>query len=80
MQTCGAKAQLRKNEFKPIFADMADCCCTPPPLNLDTHKGNAAEYRRVLWAVLAINAIMFLIEVGAGLRRCPCGRIGIAPG
>jgi Co/Zn/Cd efflux system component len=46
---------------------MADCCCTPPPLNLDTHKGNAAKYRRVLWAVLAINAVMFLIEVGAGL-------------
>jgi Co/Zn/Cd efflux system component len=46
---------------------MADCCCTPPPLNLDTHKGNAAKYRRVLWAVLAINAVMFVIEVGAGL-------------
>src|ERR1700726_3689216 len=47
--------------------DMADCCCTPPPLNLDTHKGNAAKYRRGLWAVLAINAAMFVIEVGAGL-------------
>ena len=46
---------------------MADCCCTPPPLNLDTHKGNAVKYRRVLWAVLAINAVMFVIEVGAGL-------------
>ena len=46
---------------------MADCCCTPPPLNLDTHKDNAAKYRRVLWAVLAINAVMFVIEVGAGL-------------
>ncbi|MFY9786325.1 MAG: cation transporter [Pseudolabrys sp.] len=28
--------------------------------------GNAA-YRRVLWAVLAINAAMFLIEIGAGV-------------
>jgi Co/Zn/Cd efflux system component len=46
---------------------MADCCCAPPPWNLDTHKGNAAKYRRVLWAVLAINAVMFVIEVGAGL-------------
>ncbi len=46
---------------------MADCCCTPPSLDLDTHKGNIAEYRRVLWAVLAINAAMFVIEVGAGL-------------
>ncbi|MGB8279616.1 MAG: cation transporter [Pseudolabrys sp.] len=30
------------------------------------HRGNAA-YRRVLWAVLAINAAMFLIEIGAGV-------------
>ena len=35
---------------------MADCCCTPP-LNLDPHRGNASAYRRVLWAVLAINAV-----------------------
>jgi Co/Zn/Cd efflux system component len=46
---------------------MADCCCTPPPLNLDPHQGSAAAYRRVLWAVLTINAAMFLIEIGAGL-------------
>ena len=46
---------------------MADCCCTPPPLNLDPHKGSAAAYRRVLWAVLTINAAMFLVEIGAGL-------------
>jgi Co/Zn/Cd efflux system component len=44
---------------------MAACCC-PPPLNLDSHRGNQA-YRRVLWAVLAINALMFLVEIGAGL-------------
>jgi Co/Zn/Cd efflux system component len=46
---------------------MADCCCTPSPLNLDPHRGNASAYRRVLWAVLAINAVMFLVEIGAGL-------------
>src|SRR4029453_12808820 len=46
---------------------MADCCCTPPLLNLDPHRGNASAYRRVLWAVLAINAVMFLVEIGAGL-------------
>ena len=46
---------------------MADCCCTPPPLDLDPHKANAAMYRRVLWFVLAINAAMFVVEVGAGL-------------
>src|SRR3954471_13829917 len=45
---------------------MADCCCTPPPFNPDPHRGNVA-YRRVLWAVLAINAVMFLIEIAAGL-------------
>src|SRR5262245_62821786 len=46
---------------------MADCCCSPPPLNLDPHRGNAAKYRRVLWSVLVINAAMFLVEIGAGL-------------
>jgi Co/Zn/Cd efflux system component len=45
---------------------MADCCCTPPPLNLDPNRGSAA-YRRILWTVLAINGVMFLIEIGAGL-------------
>jgi len=45
---------------------MADCCCTPPPLNLGRPK-EAAAYKRVLWAVLGINAAMFVVEVGAGL-------------
>ena len=40
-------------------------CCSPQPA-ADPHRGDAS-YRRVLWAVLAINAIMFLVEVGAGL-------------
>src|SRR5215470_17068855 len=44
---------------------MAECCC-PPPLNMDPQRGNQA-YRRVLWAVLSINAAMFVVEVGAGL-------------
>jgi Co/Zn/Cd efflux system component len=41
-----------------------DCCdhCHAP----DPHRGNTA-YRRVLWTVLAINAAMFLIEIGAGV-------------
>ena len=47
---------------------MADCCsCTPPPLHLDPHRANASAYRRVLWVVLAINAVMFMVEIGAGL-------------
>jgi Co/Zn/Cd efflux system component len=45
---------------------MADACCSPPPLNLDRHRGNKS-YRRVLWAALGINAVMFLVEIGAGL-------------
>jgi Co/Zn/Cd efflux system component len=45
---------------------MADCCCTPPPLELDPHSGTAA-YSCILWGVLAINAVMFLVEIGAGL-------------
>lgn len=45
---------------------MADCCCSPPPLELDPHRGNRT-YRRVLWAVLGINAVMFMVEIGAGL-------------
>src|SRR6266481_3806874 len=42
----------------------ADCCGhrdLPDP-----HRGNPT-YRRVLWAVLAINAVMFVVEIGAGL-------------
>ena len=45
---------------------MADCCSAPPPLDFGTDKGNDAKYRRALWAVLAINAAMFAVEVGAG--------------
>jgi Co/Zn/Cd efflux system component len=32
----------------------------------DPERGNPA-YRRVLWSVLAINAAMFLVEIGAGV-------------
>ena len=40
-------------------------CCDQCDLS-DPHRGKAA-YRRVLWAVLAINAVMFAVEIGAGL-------------
>jgi Co/Zn/Cd efflux system component len=36
-------------------------------VNLDPHQGNAAAHSLILWAVLAINAVMFLVEIGAGL-------------
>src|SRR5438552_11040859 len=44
-----------------------DECCAPPPLNLGGSKKQDDAYRRVLWAVLAINAAMFAVEIGAGL-------------
>jgi Co/Zn/Cd efflux system component len=42
---------------------MSASCCDNAP---DPHLGNEA-YRRVLWAVLAVNAVMFTVEVMAGL-------------
>jgi Co/Zn/Cd efflux system component len=45
---------------------MADSCCAPPPLDLGPEKQNRA-YRRVLSTVLAINAVMFGVEVVAGI-------------
>ena len=44
-----------------------DECCAPPPLNLGGSKKQDDAYRRMLWAVLAINAAMFAVEVIAGL-------------
>jgi Co/Zn/Cd efflux system component len=40
-----------------------DCC---DHTHADPHRADAA-YRRVLWMVLILNAIMFLVEIGAGL-------------
>ena len=47
-----------------IAAMSASCChdCHDD----DPQRGNPA-YRRVLWIVLAINAVMFAVEIGAGL-------------
>ena len=42
----------------------AECCSHDH--SSDPHRGDPA-YRRVLWAALAINAIMFTVEIGAGL-------------
>lgn len=41
---------------------MAGCCsCDAPKFD-----GVSASYRRALWAVIAINAVMFTVELGAG--------------
>jgi Co/Zn/Cd efflux system component len=45
---------------------MADHCCAPSPLKVGRLE-EASAYRRVLWAVLGINATMFVVEVGAGV-------------
>jgi Co/Zn/Cd efflux system component len=42
---------------------MSASCCNDAQ---DPHRGNDS-YGRVLWAVLAINAVMFAVEVVAGL-------------
>jgi Co/Zn/Cd efflux system component len=49
-----------------------DDCCAPPPLNLGPENTGAGKkqndvLRRVLWAVLVINGVMFAVEVVAGL-------------
>jgi Co/Zn/Cd efflux system component len=49
-----------------------DDCCAPPPLNLGPENTDAGKkqndvLRRVLWAVLVINGVMFAVEVVAGL-------------
>jgi Co/Zn/Cd efflux system component len=45
---------------------MSANCCSHNHNPIDPHRGNAG-YRRVLWAVLAINATMFVVEIAAGL-------------
>src|ERR1044071_8095007 len=42
-------------------ASCCDHCHSPEP------DGNTSAHRRVLWTVLAINALMFAVEIGAGL-------------
>lgn len=37
------------------------CSCQPPPF-----EGASPAYRRVLWAVISINALMFVVEIFAG--------------
>src|SRR3977135_4260906 len=49
---------------------MADSCCAPPPLRLgpkNQDKNQDKAYRRVLFTVLAINAVMFAVEGMAGV-------------
>ncbi len=52
--------------LSPYLHGKDHCCCTPPPGDLGK-PDDVAAYRRVLWAVLGINAAMFVVEVGAGV-------------
>jgi Co/Zn/Cd efflux system component len=44
---------------------MSATCCSHGPCETDPHRGDPG-YRRVLIAVLAINATMFVVEIAAG--------------
>src|SRR5882724_10948165 len=45
---------------------MAGSCCSSPSCSQGSE--NSPTYRRILWVALAINLVMFGVEVGAGLR------------
>ena len=53
-------------ELKPNTTGKKHECILLQPSPKDPHRGGES-YRRVLWAVLAINAAMFGVEVVAGL-------------
>src|SRR6185295_15826474 len=46
---------------------MSASCCDHHHHHEPAPGQDVAAYRRVLWAVLAINAAMFAVEIGAGL-------------
>lgn len=46
---------------------MSARCCGHDHRNAAQDAARDAGFRRVLWIVLAINAVMFVIEIGAGL-------------
>lgn len=49
---------------------MADRCCQAPQPSAADRRG----YRPVLWLVLALHAVMFAVELLAGLGACPSNR------
>src|SRR5882724_2645039 len=44
---------------------MAGSCCSSPSCSQGSE--NSPTYRRILWVALAINLVMFGVEIGAGL-------------
>lgn len=59
-------AHLQPRELVAISRAMADSCCSAKSTELE-RLARQAEQRRVLVAVLAINAVMFVLEFGAGV-------------
>lgn len=55
--------QLYNAAPMPILKGMASCCGHCP----GDDANQTPRYRRVLWTVLAINAAMFAVEIGAGI-------------
>lgn len=45
---------------------MSAHCCNHDPA--PDARANSPRYRRILWVALALNLVMFAIEIGAGLR------------
>jgi Co/Zn/Cd efflux system component len=71
---------MQKTKATDDCCSYADACCAPPPLKLPASGTGDADaccaagvdssvstYRRVLWVVFGINAVMFAVEIGAGL-------------
>jgi Co/Zn/Cd efflux system component len=63
----GAKrGLLLKDRAAEVYIRAMSASCCHNSDEDDPQRGNPA-YRRILWVVLAINAVMFAVEIGAGL-------------
>jgi Co/Zn/Cd efflux system component len=51
----------RFRRYRPRGCGTSGCCAAPP------RDAGGARFRRVLWGALAVNALMFVAEIGAGL-------------
>src|SRR5690606_31806001 len=61
----GGRQRLPPRSSAGTFPDMADSCCSAKTVELERLARHAAQ-RRVLVAVMAINATMFVVEFAAG--------------
>jgi Co/Zn/Cd efflux system component len=47
---------------------LSACCHDPACAAPDAAAAPGSRYRKVLWAALLVNALMFAVEIGAGMR------------